>query len=138
MQRPGIILIQKAEDVPLLDSLLAAVRAVKTVAFDFLIPERLLRDPFQAKAATLRGHSGSKFIQSVGVAVDSSVWVVSLRVEFETRLQQLFASHTRKVSHSSAQNLTPVLAVRANGSTAQGLAAVLGTSSRRPRQGLHA
>ena len=84
----------------MLTELTAAAGAAPYIAFDFLIPNKLLRDPFQMSAATVAAMpKGNKFIQSVAFAIGSNVWIVSFREEFLGALAQVLGSATRKVRH---------------------------------------
>ena len=93
-------IISGEEDLLLLSDLAERASRARLMAFDFLIPPRLLRDPFQTNAATVAaGHKGNKFIQSIAFAMESSVWIVQLKPELLTHLRLILASTLRKVSH---------------------------------------
>lgn len=92
-------LIQSSKDSHMLAELLAAASTAKHIAFDFLIPRKLLRDPFQTSAATVAAvQKGNKFIQSIAFAIGSNVWVVPFQEDFLRALGQILASDTRKVT----------------------------------------
>lgn len=95
--------IRSTQDLPLLLELLAASEAAKVMAFDFCIPQRLIRDPFQTTAATLASVSkGNRFIQSMGFAMKSLVWIVLVMEEFLPHLHRLLACPARKVIYCIA------------------------------------
>ena len=89
------------KDLHLLPELTAIASTAQHIAFDFLIPNKLLRDPFQMNAATVAtAPRGNKFIQSVAFAIGSDVWIVAFREEFLGALVQILGSTTRKVHHA--------------------------------------
>ena len=94
----AVKLIQSGKDSHMLAELLAAASTAKHIAFDFLIPRKLLRDPFQMSAATVAAvQKGNKFIQSIAFAIGSNVWIVPFQQDFLQSLGQILATNTRKV-----------------------------------------
>ena len=98
LQGHCIRVVESAKDIELLRELSAAASTARHIAYDFLIPSRLLRDPFQMNAATTAAmQKGNKFIQSIAFAIGNCVWIVTLRHEFLAALSQILGSATRKV-----------------------------------------
>ena len=66
-------------------------------------------------AATVAAvQKGNKFIQSIAFAIGIDVWIVAYREEFLGALNQILASPTRKVEHSSSKCESKVALISAS------------------------
>lgn len=115
LQGQTVKLIQSNKDMQLLAELTAAASTAQHIAFDFLIPNKLLRDPFQMNAATVAAvQKGNKFIQSIAFAIGTDVWIVAYREELLGAFNQILGSPTRKVGHFSSKSESRVALISAS------------------------